>query len=87
MFEGLPLTLQEAQASGLKCVVSDTISSEGQVHPLCTAFSLDENINVWADEILATNTVDRARFSEIYKEKGLSLEKEMLKLESLYSAI
>ena len=31
LFEGLPFALLEAQASGLKCVVSDTVSSESNI--------------------------------------------------------
>ena len=31
LFEGLPVVLVEAQAAGLKCVVSDTITNETDV--------------------------------------------------------
>lgn len=55
LYEGLPVTLVEAQASGLKCIVSDTITSEVSVTDLVNYTSLDESPDYWAESILSVN--------------------------------
>ena len=50
--EGLPVSLVEAQASGVHIVVSDTVSEEIKITDLVEYQSLDSNADVWADAIL-----------------------------------
>lgn len=54
LYEGLPVTLIEAQASGLPCIVSDKITTEVKVTDLIKFISLDKNAEYWAEEILKT---------------------------------
>lgn len=54
IFEGLPLTLIEAQAAGLPCLISDTITdtvevTKGLVHPK----SLSDGAKEWAKEAVS----------------------------------
>lgn len=49
IYEGLPLTLVEAQASGLKIIASDAITSEVKVTNLVTFCSLEKSVGYWAD--------------------------------------
>ncbi len=51
-FEGLGMSLIEAQTAGLKCFASDSIPVEARVTNLVEFISLAENSNVWADKIL-----------------------------------
>lgn len=51
-FEGLPVSLVEAQASGIQIVVSDTVSNEVKLTDLIENCSLNDSIDVWADTIL-----------------------------------
>lgn len=52
IYEGLPLTLVEAQCSGLECHISDTISDESVISDLCHVHSLDTAPQEWARCIL-----------------------------------
>ncbi|MGD1820450.1 MAG: glycosyltransferase [Pleomorphochaeta sp.] len=62
--EGLPLVLLEAQASGIKCVVSDTVSKDSDVG-LCKFINLT-NVNNWEEEILS-NSKTSVNESELLK--------------------
>ena len=72
-YEGMPLVLIEAQASGLPCVVADTFSHEvdfglNKVQWL----SLDNSVSEWADAIeqaIASGRADKERVAGVVKEK------------------
>lgn len=52
LYEGLPVTLIEAQASGLKCIVSDTITDEVKITDNVEFNSLDQLPEYWAKQVL-----------------------------------
>ena len=53
-FEGLGLSLVEAEANGLPCVISNTIPKEAVVNKAVDALGIeDSNINEWVDSIEA----------------------------------
>ena len=54
LFEGLPITLIEAQVSKLPCVVSDNINKEAFLLPSTISMSLKESEEVWADTCLSS---------------------------------
>lgn len=56
LFEGLPFALLEAQAAGLKCIVSDTVSVESDIMGWNKFLSLNVESEVWAKVILNENT-------------------------------
>lgn len=51
LFEGLPFALLEAQATGLKCFVSDTVSKEADVTGWNVFMPLDAADDIWAKYI------------------------------------
>ena len=51
LFEGLPVTLIEAQAAGLPCVITDNITSDLDVTPLLRRLPLGDAAQ-WADALL-----------------------------------
>jgi glycosyltransferase involved in cell wall biosynthesis len=54
VFEGLPLTLIEAQAAGLPCLISDTITKDVEVTSnLVTCKSIEDKPAEWAKEAVA----------------------------------
>lgn len=76
--EGLGIALIEAQVSGLKCIISDTIPKEAIVLNNVKELSINENATVWANyienEIKKVNTYSRdidTKFFEKYKIENL----------------
>ena len=52
LYEGLPISLLEAQAAGLSCVISDVISQQSIITDLVCPVSLNEPPQVWAERVL-----------------------------------
>ncbi|MGN0522546.1 MAG: glycosyltransferase family 1 protein [Eubacterium sp.] len=52
VFEGIPLTLIEAQASGIHCIASDSVSKKAKITDLFESVSLEEPAEKWADAVL-----------------------------------
>ena len=50
--EGMPLTLIEAQASGLRCLVSDRVPHDITISNLIRYKSLNDSAEAWADTVL-----------------------------------
>ncbi|WP_289127926.1 glycosyltransferase family 1 protein [uncultured Clostridium sp.] len=82
--EGLPVVLVEAQASGLKAFVADTITTECKVTDNINFFSLD-NIQIWIDSILESNKeYIRDYADEIMNNSKFNIKNEAKKLEEIY---
>ncbi len=56
LYEGLGISLVEAQAAGLPCVVADTISSDAILSDACQILSLDDSLETWAAAISTVHT-------------------------------
>ena len=75
--EGFPVTLAEAQTSGLPCLVSDRVSSETNLIGLVKFLSIDDSDNrVWMAALrdMQTSNNDRGKVYKKVSEAGYSIE-------------
>lgn len=84
IFEGLPVVLIEAQAAGIPCVVSDTVTSEVAVTDLITFYSLENNETKWAIKIINESKNGKRNYSDKLKERGYDVKTESGILQNYY---
>lgn len=84
LFEGLPFALVEAQASGLKCVVSDTISPESNIMGWNVAVGLNAPDSEWVETIEKLDlSYDRELGYHRLVEKGFDLNHNISIIETI----
>ena len=84
-YEGLPVTLVEAQCNGLPCVISDKVPEDSVlIKDLVRICSLDNDPSVWAEAALHGNHLNRESCSEIIKETEFDIKKTSKWLEEFY---
>ena len=84
-FEGLSLTVIEAQATGLRCLVSDRISREHKITELVQFESIDQSIDAWAKKALhMAETYERRNMMAEIKKSGYNIKSTVEWLEKFY---
>lgn len=85
LYEGLPVTLIEAQASGLKCFISDSITNEVDMGcELINYISLDKTSIEWASIINNNKEYIRKNTSEFIIKNEYDIEMIVKKMEKMY---
>ena len=85
LYEGLPVTLIEAQAAGLRCIISDTISRECVVSlGLVTSKSLADSPAEWAAHIIEQAKYTRTDHTGEIRNHGYEITDAAKKLERFY---
>lgn len=87
LYEGFGNVLIEAQATGLPCFVSDTITKETGVTELIEYLSLNDSPEIWASKILnGYNENQRVDRSKEISNLGFSINKCVEAYENLYNS-
>lgn len=71
LFEGLPVTMVEAQAAGLKCIISDSVPPQCKITDRVEVISLKETPEEWAKKILSyvNNCEKESMYKKIVESK------------------
>lgn len=85
LYEGFPVTGIEAQASGLPCVFSDTITREANILKEVKYIGLDQDVKTWATEVLQlVGVADREGCKSMLKKQGFDIRDYVNTLKKYY---
>lgn len=85
-YEGLPVTLVEAQAAGLICFASDAITKQVNITELINNISLNNSAEFWADRIIETSKdYSRKDITPILKDNDFDIASVIEKLMEYYT--
>ena len=84
VWEGLPVTVIEAQAAGVPCIISDNITTDVDVTELVYRLPINDTIK-WKD--LALSGLQRKDVSDKVKESGFDVKESARMLASFYEKI
>ena len=88
LFEGLPVVLVEAQASGLACLISNTISKEAVFSNRTVECNLTDTPQKWADKALELlkSDYDRSEGRYAVQKAGYDITELATQLEKIYTS-
>ena len=86
IYEGLPVTLIEAQSSGTHILAADTISEEVKITDLIEFVGLNKSPEFWAEKIISikTNKISKPNTKELIIKNGYDIISNTKKLETFY---
>ncbi len=85
LYEGLPVTLVEAQSTGLPCLVSDVVTEDIKITPCVEFLNLSEPARLWATRAIEMSLWPRQETSEAIKRSGYDIRDVAATLAKLYT--
>lgn len=83
--EGMPNTVIEAQATGLPCVIADTITRDADLTGLVHYLSLADPPALWAEKAVSLTSEQRENTSSAFSQKGYDIKNVANELVELIS--
>lgn len=86
-YEGLPGTAIEAQANGLRGIISDSVTSECVITELMTQKSIELPAKEWAEEIYARRDYERKSHVKEVSDAGFNVMDQVKWLKNFYLGV
>lgn len=83
-YEGLPVTLVEAQAAGLPCIISESVSSDSVLSDRVTQVPLTNSADEWAEIIVHEAQKGKKNTLQQIRAAGFDIKENASRLEKWY---
>lgn len=84
LYEGLPVTMVEAQASGLKCIISDKVPTECAITDNVQVVKLDDGSKIWANQVLQYKNYERRNTKQDIEKANFDIKANAKWLQEFY---
>lgn len=84
LYEGLPVTMVEAQASGLKCIISDKVPTECAFTDNVQVVKLEDSPKIWANQVLEYKNYDRRNTKQDIEKANFDIKANAKWLQEFY---
>ncbi len=84
LYEGLPVTMVEAQSSGLKCIISDKVPTECILTDNVDSMKLEDSPKVWANKVLKYKNYERRNTKQDIEKANFDIKTNAKWLQEFY---